>query len=123
MSMNYLSNLHQMAYSTLNDNIGPQALHELMEAAGSGEVVGVSGYKGKHNHEHPVSHTTVLCECTNNIKTFFLKMKIFCIPSFSLCLLFCCLLLSINASPLQRVRTTHKMIRLNISMSGLCPGR
>ena len=40
-----------MAHSTLNDNIVPDAPQELMEAAGSGEVAGVGGYKGEHNQE------------------------------------------------------------------------
>ena len=93
-----------MAHSTLNDNIGPLAPQELMEAAGSGEVGGVGGYKGDPNHEHRVSHTTVLCGCANNIKASFSfkKMKKFCIPSFPLCLLFVCLFISINTSPLQQ---------------------
>ena len=56
-----------MAHSTLNENIGPQALQELMEAAGSVDVAGVGGYKGDQTQEHHVSHTTVLCECANNI--------------------------------------------------------
>ena len=57
-----------MAHSTLNDNIGPDAPQELMEAAGSGEVAGVGSYKGDQKQEHLVSHTTALCGCTNNIK-------------------------------------------------------
>ena len=40
-----------MAYSKLNENIGLLAPQELMEAAGSGEVGEVGGYKGEHNQE------------------------------------------------------------------------
>ena len=111
-----------MAHSTLNDNIGPDAPQELIEAAGSGEVAGVGGYKGDQNQEHHVSHTTVLCGCTNNRKSFCFKMQIFCIPSFPLCLVFVCLFISINTSPLQQVRRAHKIIRFDISIAGLCPG-
>ena len=62
-----------MADSTLNDNIGPDAPQELMEAAGSGEVAGVGGYKGDQNQEQRISHTTALCGFTNNIKTLFFQ--------------------------------------------------
>ena len=51
MIINDISNLYKMAHSTLNENIGLLAPHELMEAAGSGEVAGVGGYKGEHNQE------------------------------------------------------------------------
>ena len=47
MKINDLSNIH----STLNDNIGPLAPQELMEAAWSDDVGGVGVYKGDQNHE------------------------------------------------------------------------
>ena len=59
-----------MSHSTLNDTIGPDAPQELMEAAGRGEAAGVGGYKGEQDQEDLVSHTTVLCECANNINLF-----------------------------------------------------
>ena len=47
------------------------------------------------------------------------NMKIFCIPTFPLCLVLVCLLLSIHTSP---VRTTHTTEIFKTSLSGLCPG-